>query len=490
MSDYDDFDEDGKGSDDEYSTEDIERELSSKLMIEKGKPLPIKKIAVNFWASSLHGAKIGIKKDAQWQSKSRQFSPEMDIVGDVIYEFDQDKILNEAVLKYYESDRAKELGIPLDDIKKDPKTYEKLVLTPLKKLPKETKDKYVKDNNVKLPAIPPDSDRKLVVALNKRYWDTKGTDKSKMEEIDSDADGKTDAKKFLDNYLKRKFGEFADLNRRLIVKVFRDMDHSEVDKRGIWMGTIEQSLIDSMMLTFGEKDPLFASILTLPGFDYQIQLVRSHAITGQRFILPVIERKVAMEELFAASVEKGIEVDTSSTEKMPMNYYSRYFVIEGKRFTPGTDFIVKDPMNGNKVVAEIDGRAIDIGGKWEITFKDDTLSTDPLFRSNIILFALMIKYHPEMQKVMRKLYNEMKRKVRSYNDDELSAAIAMYIEKLEKEKGIKIPDKPGRIAFALRLLKSEKYDSVDIARLLRTKYYMHITPHELSMLFNPRRVRS
>ncbi len=331
---------------------------------------------------------------------------------------------------------------------------------------------------------------KLVVALNKRYWDTKGTDKSKMEEIDSDADGKTDAKKFLDNYLKRKFGEFADLNRRLIVKVFRDMDHSEVDKRGIWMGTIEQSLIDSMMLTFGEKDPLFASILTLPGFDYQIQLVRSHAITGQRFILPVIERKVAMEELFAASVEKGIEVDTSSTEKMPMNYYSRYFVIEGKRFTPGTDFIVKDPMNGNKVVAEIDGRAIDIGGKWEITFKDDTLSTDPLFRSNIILFALMIKYHPEMQKVMRKLYNEMKRKVRSYNDDELRAAIAMYIEKLEKEKGIKIPDKPGRIAFALRLLKSEKYDSVDIARLLRTKYYMHITPHELSMLFNPRRVRS
>ncbi len=182
MSDYDDFDEDGKGSDDEYSTEDIERELSSKLMIEKGKPLPIKKIAVNFWASSLHGAKIGIKKDAQWQSKSRQFSPEMDIVGDVIYEFDQDKILNEAVLKYYESDRAKELGIPLDDIKKDPKTYEKLVLTPLKKLPKETKDKYVKDNNVNLPAIPPDNDRTLVIALNKRYWDTKDADKSKMRD--------------------------------------------------------------------------------------------------------------------------------------------------------------------------------------------------------------------------------------------------------------------------------------------------------------------
>nr|MDO8116776.1 hypothetical protein [Candidatus Sigynarchaeota archaeon] len=486
----DDFDEDGRAVDDEFSTEDIERELTSKLMIEKGKPLPIKKIAVNFWTSSVHGAKIGIKKDAQWQSKSRQFSSEMDIVGDVIYEFDQDKILNDAVLKYYEVDRSKELGVSLDDLKKDPKTYKKMVLDPLKKLPKERKDKYVKDNNVKLPMIPADSDRKLVIALNKRYWDTKGADKSKMEEVDSDADGKTDKKKYLDNYLKRKFAEFADLNRRIILKVFRDMSHSEMDKRGIWMGTVEQSLVESMSGTFGEKDPLFSATITLPGFDYQLQLSRAHAVTGQRFVLPIIQRKMAMEEIFASAVEKGVDIDITSSEKMPMNYYARYVLVEGKRFTPGTDFVVKDPMNGNKIVATIDGRAIDIGGKWDITITDDALSADPLFRSNLILFTLTVKYHPEAQKVMRKLHNELKRKVKTYTDDELKAALAMYIEKLEKEKGIKIPDKPGRIEFALKLIKSDKYDDVDVARLLRTKYYMHVTPHELSMYFNPRRVRS
>lgn len=487
-----DVDEDGKVGEDEYSTEDIEREASSKLMIERGRALPVKHIIVNMWRSGLHGARIGIKKDAQWQSKSRQFSPEMDIVGDVLYEFDEIKMMEDKILKYYEIDRAKELGQNLEDIKKDPDTYEKLILKPLKKLSKAKKQEYLDKNNEKIDPIPAENDRKLIIALNQRFWDTEVEDKSKMEEVDVDQDGKVDKKKYMANYLTRKFAEFAGINRRLIIKVFRDMAHSEIDKRGIWMGTIEQSLLESMALTFGEKDPLFTAIITLPGFDYQLQLVRAHAVTGHRFVLPVISRRVDMEELFEASVEKGINVaqEIKSTDKLPMNYYVRYFLIEGKRFTPGTDYIVKDPMNGYKVVAEIDGRAVDIGGRWDITFNDEALAKDPLFRSNLVMFTTIIKYHPEAQKVMRSLYNEMKKKVKKISDDELEAALAMYIEKLEKRKGITIPDKPGRIAFAKNIIKSEKYDKVDLAQLLRLKYHMNITPHELSMIFNPRRVRS
>nr|MDO8086611.1 hypothetical protein [Candidatus Sigynarchaeum springense] len=487
-----DIDEDGKVGEDEYSTEDIEREASSKLMIEKGRALPVKKIIVNLWRTGAHGARIGIKKDAQWQSKSRQFSPEMDIVGDVLYEFDELKMMDEKILKYYEIDRAKELGQPLEEIKKDPKTYRKLIIDPLAKLPKAKKQEYMDKNNEKLDPIPAENDRKLIIALNQRYWDTEIEDRSAMEEVDIDQDGKADKKKYLQNYLTRKFAEFAGINRRLIIKVFRDIAHSEIDKRGIWMGTIEQSLLESMALTFGEKDPLFSAVITLPGFDYQIQLVRSHAVTGHRFVMPVISRRVDMEELFEMSVEKGINMaqEIKSTDKLPINFYVRYFLIEGKRFTPGTDYIVKDPMNGYKVVAEIDGRAIDVGGKWEITFKDDSLAKDPLFRSNLVMFATIIKFHPEAQKVMRSLYNEMKKKAKDISDDELQAALAMYIEKLEKRKGITIPDKPQRIAFAMKLIKSEKYDKVDMAQLLRSKYSMNITPHELSMMFNPRRVRS
>nr|MDO8113373.1 hypothetical protein [Candidatus Sigynarchaeota archaeon] len=486
-----DVDEDGKIGEDEYSSEDIEREASSRLMIEKGNPLPIKRIIVNYWRSGLHGAKVGIKKDAQWQSKSRQFAAEMDIVGDILYEFDEDRMLNDKVLKYYEIDRAKELGQPLSDLKRDPKTYEKQVLKPLKKLPKAKKQEYLDKNNEKLGFIPPENNRKLVIAVNKRYWDTKVEDRSSMEEVDVDQDGKVDKKRYLENYLTRKFDEFAGINKRLIVKVFRDMAHSEIDKRGTWLGSIEQSLLESMTLTFGEKDPLYTGVITLPGFDYQIQIARAHAVTGHRFVLPVISRKVNMEDLFEASVMKGVDIEVKSQDKLPINYYVKFFLVEGKRFTPGSDYVVKDPMNGYKIVAEIDGKAVDIGGRWDITIDDDALAKDPLFRSNLVLFTCMVKYHPEMQKAMRGLYNEMKRKIKEdISDDQLKAQLAMYIEKLEKRKGITIPDKPNRIDFAMKLLKTEKYDNVDMALLLGTKYFMNITPHELSMLFNPRRVRS
>ncbi|MBN2151140.1 MAG: hypothetical protein JW839_06845 [Candidatus Lokiarchaeota archaeon] len=517
-----DVDEDGKTGEDEYSTEDIERELSSKLMIEKGHPLPVKKIVVNMWRSGLHGARIGIKKDAQWQSKSRQFSPEMDIVGDALYEFDEEKMMEEKIQKYYELDRAVELvkaskDVPppadpskpdeaakyeaavkeaatkkLEEIKREPKTYQKLIIEPLAKLPKAKKQGYMDKNNEKLDPIPAENDRKLIIALNQRYWDTEVEDKSAMEEVDIDQDGKVDKKRYLANYLTRKFGEFAGINRRLIIKVFRDMAHSEIDKRGIWMGTIEQSLLESMAITFGEKDPLFSSVITLPAFDYQVQLVRSHAITGHRFVMPVISRRINLEELFESSVEKNRNVaqEFKSTDKMPMNFYVRYFLIEGKRFTPGTDYIIKDPMNGNKVVAKIDGRAIDIGGRWDITFLDEALSKDAIFRSNVVLFTTIIKYHPDAQRVMRSLHNEMKKKVKDISDDELEAALTMYIERLEKRKGISISDKPQRIAFAKKLIKDERYDKVDLAQLLRQKYHMNITPHELSMMYNPRRVRS
>ncbi|MHA1792596.1 MAG: hypothetical protein ACTSVI_08125 [Promethearchaeota archaeon] len=486
----DDLDEDMKYLEDEYSTEDIVQEATSRLLIEHGEPLPVKRIIVNLWRTSAHGAKIGIKKGAQWQSKSRQFNPEMNIVGDVLYEFDEEKLISERALKYWEVKYAQEIGINLKDTKGDPQKYKKLILDPFKKVNVSEKKKLLEENNEKVPPIPPENDRKLVITLNSRYWDTKLPDKSRLQEIDVDKDGKVDKKEFLENYLVRKFREFADLNRRLIIKLFRDLAHSRKEMQGVWMGTIEQSLVESLTLTFGEKDPLFSGVITLPGFDYEINIVRSHAITGQRFVLPVIQRKLDISNLFESSVIEGKDVKPSSSDKLPTNYYVRWFLIEGKRFTPGTDFVVRDPQNGNKKVATIDGRAIDIGGRWDIKFYDDDLAKDPIFRSNLVLFACIVRYHPEAQKVMRRLYSELRKRIRPLTDDELRANLAIYLEKLEKEKNIKFDDKNEKIEFALKLIRTRGYSDEEIMRLLRLKYDMHITPHELSMLFNPRRVRS
>ena len=45
----------------------------------------IKKIDVDFWATGLHGAEIGIRQQEQWQSKSRAFSKDMEIFGEYKY---------------------------------------------------------------------------------------------------------------------------------------------------------------------------------------------------------------------------------------------------------------------------------------------------------------------------------------------------------------------------------------------------------------------
>ena len=49
----------------------------------------VKKIDVDFWATGLHGAEIGIRQQEQWQSKSRAFSKDMEIFGE--YKFNGKK---------------------------------------------------------------------------------------------------------------------------------------------------------------------------------------------------------------------------------------------------------------------------------------------------------------------------------------------------------------------------------------------------------------
>jgi hypothetical protein len=287
------------------------------------------------------------------------------------------------------------------------------------------------------------------------------------------------------------------MNRRLIVKVFRGLGCSDSNKAGLWMGTVEQSLYDSMLLTFGEKDPLYSGIISLPGFDYQTRLVRSHAITGQRFVLPIVRQEPDLEELLRMSILNKEDVDP--TKKKATNYYVHYYLIEGKRFSPGSDYIVRDPQNKMKKIASIDNRAVDIGGRWDITFFDREISKDPIFRQSLILFASMIKFHPEAQRTMRKLYKELKRTIKEPSEDEVEALLYSYLENIlgtrefiqEYGETITETKKKELVEFAKHQLRTAKiFENVSLSELLETKYNMNITAHELTMLFNPRRVRS
>jgi hypothetical protein len=65
---------------DSFREEDIavEKEISA-----EGKDYTL--IEVDLWATSLHDAKIGIRQQAQYQSKSRQFTKGTEVIGEVVF---------------------------------------------------------------------------------------------------------------------------------------------------------------------------------------------------------------------------------------------------------------------------------------------------------------------------------------------------------------------------------------------------------------------
>ncbi len=50
----------------------------------------MRKIVVDFWATPLHSEELGIKRKEVWRAKSKMFSPDMDIYGEI--KFDDKKI--------------------------------------------------------------------------------------------------------------------------------------------------------------------------------------------------------------------------------------------------------------------------------------------------------------------------------------------------------------------------------------------------------------
>jgi hypothetical protein len=496
-----DLNESGKFIEDELSTEDIEREAVSRLLIEQGEPIPVKDIKVVIFRTELHHEEIGIRKTAQWESKSRQFSPDMRVTGRVTYLFDEDRLLDIKTLPFYEKQIADSMQMSVEDMKKDPKAYKLNVLKPFKKLPKSKKESMLSANNEKLPQVPPHEDCELVVAVDRRFWDAKIKDKTETENVEVNKEGEEKEEATKENYLVHKFGEYATINRALVIKIFRELNYSDQSKKGEWLGTIEQTLLNSTMLTHGETDELLYTNIFLPSFDYVVPLIQAHTLHGQRYVMPVVSRNISMEELFEASVIKGVDADIKSVEQTPMAYQVRFFLIEKRAFRIAKAFWVIDPSESKgsifkgRKVARIDGHVIRIGHQCDIKIMDDVLARDPLFRSNLVLFGAMVNYLPEMQQIMRKLYNELRTKVSDLDEDDLRAAVTKYVEDLEKDMTKKGKISPGttaeRIDFALKLITSDpRFDKLNLNALLRRKYSMILTPYELSMFFNPRRVRS
>ncbi len=202
-----------------------------------------------------------------------------------------------------------------------------------------------------------EKDKSQVIGLNNGFWDTEDSDSA----------------------LLKKFGEKAKINKRLVIKTFTDL--KDQGKGGKWTGSIELSLTESLLASIGTRNPMPTFILIMPQFKYNYKLFRVHTRSGQRYVFPLIS-------------DDGKNI--------------QFYEIEKKRGSVGLDFKVEDARTETEV-AVIDGKKLNIGGKWVVKIKNKALAGNRIFRQTLILFAAACKFLDEVLENIGELYESYKK---------------------------------------------------------------------------------
>ncbi len=82
------------------------------------------------------------------------------------------------------------------------------------------------------------------------------------------------------------------------------------------------------------------------------------------------------------------------------------FVIDDKRLRFGSDWVIKDIHN--KVVAKIDGKFMNLGGRFKIQIFKEMLAKDKTFYTMLILFSSTLRYYKDIKKNIKKSLKELK----------------------------------------------------------------------------------
>ncbi|MHA1620133.1 MAG: hypothetical protein ACTSVZ_12720 [Promethearchaeota archaeon] len=217
-------DEDETLNMDDFSLEDIDGEKEAVQMSRTW----YKKIEIDSWATKMHMATTGIRQKDQYRAQSRQYTKNMEVVGDISF------------FAYSPED----LGKPFKERKRE------------KKL----------------------KDYKEIFAFNNSFWD----------HMDKDSTIYKQALKTSQEYDPH---EYAKLIKRLVLKTFSELkrDKKKQGQAGRWRGTMDESILMSVNSIFGENRgkarPFF--YINLPGFRYRIALYRTHSIMGDRYMFTI-----------------------------------------------------------------------------------------------------------------------------------------------------------------------------------------------------------
>ncbi|NPD88391.1 MAG: hypothetical protein HGN29_06690 [Asgard group archaeon] len=167
--------------------------------------------------------------------------------------------------------------------------------------------------------------------------------------------------------------ETDPLERRFVMKMF--------SPSGYWRGSIERLQGESFAISHATKEPCPAFICI---FKHTRNLFRI--------------KRLAHYPRFQGQVFGFSYLDE--------NDIFRSFVFDDKRLTPGSDWMVKDIHD--KIIAKINGKFANLGGKFKIDIYDEKLATDKTFFNMLILFSSTLRFLKGIKKNIKKSLKELK----------------------------------------------------------------------------------
>ncbi|MCE7749815.1 MAG: hypothetical protein GPJ51_15620 [Candidatus Heimdallarchaeota archaeon] len=82
------------------------------------------------------------------------------------------------------------------------------------------------------------------------------------------------------------------------------------------------------------------------------------------------------------------------------------FVIDDKRLRLGSDWVIKNIHN--KVIAKINGKFLNVGGRFKIDIFEEKLAKDKTFYNMLILFSSTLRFYRNIKKNIKKSLKELK----------------------------------------------------------------------------------
>ena len=84
----------------------------------------------------------------------------------------------------------------------------------------------------------------------------------------------------------------------------------------------------------------------------------------------------------------------------------RSYMIDDKRLTFGSDWMIKDIHNN--IVARIDGKFMNVGGRFKVKILDPILAEDTTFINILTLFSSTLRFHKDIKKNIKKSIKELR----------------------------------------------------------------------------------